>query len=44
MNKIGVAATAIGIDKDVDKEDAKNGKCEIVCKKGLTGLYNSYGL
>jgi len=37
--KIGVAATAIGIDE----KTTKNGKCEIVCKKGLTGLYDSNG-
>ena len=44
LNKIGVGATAIAIDENKDKEDAKNGKCEIVCKMGFTGLDNSYGL
>ena len=26
----------------MDKEAAKNGKCKIMCKIGLTGLHNSY--
>ena len=31
LNKMGVSATAIGIDEvDMDEEAAKNGKCEIV--------------
>jgi len=31
MNKIGVAATVIGIEEARDKEAAKNRKCPIVC-------------
>ena len=31
LNKIGISATAIGIDEvDMDEEAAKNGKCELV--------------
>ncbi|XP_068671131.1 ATP-dependent DNA helicase RecQ-like [Montipora foliosa] len=39
LNKIGVSATAIGIDEvDMDKEAAKNGKCKIVYRSPETWL------
>ena len=36
LNKIGAAATTIGIDKDTPK----NRNFEIVCQMGLTDLHN----